>query len=127
MLAGDPSPEAQLLRAAIHFDRRDWPRFVQVTAGLLPGRTDAGAALGREERELVVRLALAHAQMDDWAGLRALRARFGDAMARSPEHAAFAMATGGDPGAGDARAVLAGSAEQIDAVRALLDGGIGGR
>ncbi|HET6521361.1 MAG TPA: hypothetical protein VFG47_16300 [Geminicoccaceae bacterium] len=93
---------------------------------LLPGRVAPGdAPLGPEARDLVLRLALARAQLDDRGGLRALRERFDAALAGSPEHAAFVVATGGAPVAGDPHAVLAGAARQADSVRALLAGGRG--
>ena len=116
---GDRSdPAAQELRQDILWRQEDWQGLARSIEQVL-ARVEGGT-LAPEEQTLVIRLALAHAQLDETSGLEEIRRRYGPAMRGQPGEPAFLMATStaGDPATPDA--VLAAASRQIQGIHKFL-------
>jgi hypothetical protein len=82
-IASDTSAEADYLRAEINWKMEAWPAAA-AALGRLAGEPPAGdAAMPDEQASVVLRYAGALALANDQAGLDALRAKYGPAMAKS--------------------------------------------
>ena len=92
-LAGDDSPDAEQLRADIHWDRRAWPEAVDSLAKLIP-LLPPRRPLQEEESKLVVKLATALLLAGDKVALEDLDRRYGAAMAAGPRADTFALLVG---------------------------------
>jgi hypothetical protein len=106
------SPSARRLRAEILWQQRRWPHLAAAVESYFAA-ADPAAPLSAEDQELVLWLALAHAQENDAARLSALRARFGSAMQGGDHAEPFEVATQGAIETRDIKGYLAATGDQI--------------
>ncbi|MEQ9640491.1 MAG: hypothetical protein RIM84_10765 [Alphaproteobacteria bacterium] len=94
LLGEDISHEADLIRADIHWKKRDWPAAADQLDGMLGTRWQDETPLSEMERLTVVKLAIARYLSDDDAGVATVRDRYADKMAEGVEADTFALLTG---------------------------------
>ncbi len=83
-IAGDRTPEADVLRAEINWKIENWAAAAQAL-GRLAGEPPSGdAALPDEQASRVLRYAAALALARDQSGLDGVRSKFGPAMTKGP-------------------------------------------
>ena len=96
VLERDRSAAAQRLRADAAWRDRDWPRAAAELKQVLAMRP-RGAPLGDDDRNVILRAAVAMTFAENSAGLVALRREWGVAMAGTPDAASFdVVSTGAD-------------------------------
>jgi hypothetical protein len=121
VLLGDrDDPEAQALRTEILWRGRNWPRLVRVIEATLASVELDQGRLPPDAQTLVVKLAIAYAQLQQRDGLAAVKERFGPAMRGTAAEPAFLMATAAGAAAAEPEAVLAAAERQIQEVRNYL-------
>jgi len=76
LLEDDRSRAAQLLRADIHWQNRDWPALARVSAEIMGGRHQSDEPLNERERAQLIRRALALSFMNRDTALATLRERY---------------------------------------------------
>ncbi|MAM94092.1 hypothetical protein [Parvibaculum sp.] len=79
------------LRADVLWDAGRWPEAGAATEALLGQSWKQDGTLNEETRLLVMRGAIAYSLAGDEEGLSRLRAKFGEAMSKSPDASAFAV------------------------------------
>jgi tetratricopeptide (TPR) repeat protein len=99
MLERDRSAEAQRVRAEAAWKDRDWPRAAAELRQVLTARP-RNAPLTDEDRNVILRTAIALTFSENAAGLAQLRRDYAAGMAQSPDAAAFDVVSEGVP-AGD--------------------------
>ena len=90
-IAGDPTPDADKLRAEIAWNAANWPVAAASLAKLVGDPPAGDAPLPDEQARRVLRYAAAEALAGDQAGLDATRKKFGAAMAKGPYKDIFAV------------------------------------
>ena len=93
LIAVDQSPDTVKLRADIHWRAANWPLAGQNAEELLANRWSDAAPLTAEDRQEVMRAAVAYSMANDQTSLDRLRQHFADKMKASPDAAAFAVIT----------------------------------
>jgi hypothetical protein len=93
LIAVDQQPDTVKLRAEICWQSGNWPLAAQKTEELLGDRWQNGPALSDEERQLVMRAAVAYSMANDETSLDRLRQHFTARMANTPDANAFAVVT----------------------------------
>jgi hypothetical protein len=93
LIATDESPEAMRLRADIYWQSGRWAVAGQKAEESLGTRWSDDAALAADERQQVMRAAVAFSLANDEAGLERLRDHFDAKMRASPDASAFAVVT----------------------------------
>ncbi|MBK1638603.1 hypothetical protein CKO24_05985 [Rhodothalassium salexigens DSM 2132] len=120
MLEGFQGPQAEVLRADIYWDAKDWPMVARHHAGLLAKHTDA-AELSAEERLWVVRRAVALMYQDDQAALRELSDTWGVMMNGGPFEQVFQQLTTDRTRSAGSTKELAQKIADVDSFRSFLD------
>jgi len=93
LIERDKSAEAARLRAEIAWRRRDWAKVTAQLRPLAPPPPRGEAPLSPQDRQLLLRLAVAGVFAEDEAGLASLRREYGAAMAASEDSEAFDVLT----------------------------------
>ncbi|AVO45461.1 tetratricopeptide repeat protein [Phreatobacter cathodiphilus] len=91
MLSDIRTPEAEMLRADIHWGAQRHRESAEQSERWVSSR--AGTALGNDERRHLLRAAIGYALVDDALGLDRLRNRWRDAMKGTPDERAFDVVT----------------------------------
>lgn len=117
-IADDFGEEFDMLRAQIYWRAGDWLKASRALARLT-GRLDPGK-LGNRDAELLLRRAVALGLAGDRDGMQFLRERFGAAMEKSSEAAAFKAVAGGKLLRAEDYAALARRASELDTFRAFM-------
>ncbi|MDX2234625.1 MAG: hypothetical protein NW200_09010 [Hyphomonadaceae bacterium] len=94
ILERDRSIDGQRVRAEAAWRERDWPRAAAELKQVLAMRP-RGAPIGPEERNVILRAAIAMTFADNAAGLAALRRDYAAAMAGTPDADAFDVVSQG--------------------------------
>jgi tetratricopeptide (TPR) repeat protein len=94
ILERDRSAAAQRVRADAAWRDRDWPRAAAELKQVLALRA-RGAPLSDDDRNAVLRTAIAMTFSENAAGLTALRREYGAGMAQSPDAASFEVVSAG--------------------------------
>lgn len=97
LIEDDESREAEELRADIHWKTQDWRALSASTERLLGTRWQSPEPLGLEERDLLIRQALALSFLDDRDGLARLGTRYAPLMREGDYAAIFNLLTGAEP------------------------------
>ncbi len=93
LIAVDQQPDTVKLRAEIYWQSGNWPVAGQKAEELLGDRWQNGPALTAEERQDVMRAAVAYSMANDETSLDRLRQHFSARMANTPDANAFAVVT----------------------------------
>lgn len=93
LIERDKGEEASRLRAEIAWRRRDWRQVEAALRPLAPPPPRGEAPLRPEDRQLILRLAVAGVFAENEAGLAALRRDYAGAMAASADAEAFDVLT----------------------------------
>ncbi|MEI9990226.1 MAG: hypothetical protein WDM86_09325 [Rhizomicrobium sp.] len=91
LIAVDPGADTARLRADIYWESGNWAVAAQKAEELLGQRWSDAAPLGADEREEVMRAAVAYSLANDEASLDRLRDHFGPKMKVSPDGNAFTV------------------------------------
>ena len=113
------TPEADTLRAEIHWRAKHWPQAAASLMALLDRRAQ-GDALPPGDRQTVMKAAISYALAGDQAGLASLRSRYADRMAKSPDADGFEVLTGPVDVAGVAFRELAAKIAGLDSLQGFL-------
>jgi hypothetical protein len=91
VIGTDASPDAQAVKAEIHWGQGAWPAAAATLERSLAGRT---GALSQAEETRLLKAAVAYSLAGDGAGLARLRSRFGGSVdrARNPDALRVALA-----------------------------------
>ncbi len=92
MLAGIRTPEAEMLRADVHWGAQRHRESAEQSERWVSSRTGS-AALSDDERRHLLRAAIGYALVDDALGLDRLRGRWREAMKGTPDERAFDVVT----------------------------------
>jgi hypothetical protein len=92
MLSGIRTPEAEMLRADIHWGAQRHRESAEQSERWVSARS-GNAPLGNDERRHLLRAAIGYAQVDDALGLDRLRNRWRDAMKGTPDERSFDVVT----------------------------------
>jgi tetratricopeptide (TPR) repeat protein len=97
VIGTDASPDAQAVKAEIHWGQGAWPAAAATLERSLAGRT---GALSQAEETRLLKAAVAYSLAGDGAGLARLRSRFGGSVdrARNPDALRVALAGLNDDG-----------------------------
>jgi hypothetical protein len=117
-IAGDFGDEFDMLRAQIYWRAANWQKASRALARLT-GPLDPGKLQDRDA-ELLLRRAVSLGLAGDRKGMQFLRERFGAAMEKSREAAAFKAVAGGKLLQADDYAALARRASELDTFRAFM-------
>ena len=117
-IAEDFTEEFDMLRAQIFWRSGNWPKASRVLARLT-GDLDAKKLTDRDA-ELLLRRAVALGLASDRAGMKFLRDRFGAAMEKSKQAAAFKAVAGGKLLKATDFSMLARRAAELDTFRAFM-------
>jgi tetratricopeptide (TPR) repeat protein len=93
MVAVDETPDARRLRADIYWESGNWPVAGQKSEELLGASFADAAPLSAEERNDVMRAAVAYSLANDQPSLDRIRTNFLPKMKASPDASAFAVVT----------------------------------
>ena len=93
LLAGDDSPDARRLRAEILWNLQDWPAAAVALGRLLPAPPGSDGSLAPAEGAAVANLAIAQTLAGNRKALNQLKARYGAAMAGTPQGESFGLLT----------------------------------
>jgi hypothetical protein len=93
LIAVDQAPDTVQLRAEIYWRSSNWPLAGQKTEELLGEKWNAPEPLGDEDRQNVMRAAVAYSLANDEASLDRLRTHFEAKMKTSRDASAFAVVT----------------------------------
>jgi tetratricopeptide (TPR) repeat protein len=92
MLSGIRTPEAEMLRADIHWGAQRHRESAEQSERWVSARA-GNAPLGSDERRHLLRAAIGYALVDDALGLDRLRSRWREAMKGTPDERAFDVVT----------------------------------
>lgn len=93
LIEGDDEREAELLRADLQWDARDWRAVAETIDRLYPTESVDLGKLTADDHELLMRAAVARSLAGDKGGIAGLRARYGEAMKASAYAGAFDFIT----------------------------------
>jgi len=93
MIGTDDQPDSRRLRADIYWESGNWAVAGEKAEALVTARADANAPLTADERNLVLRTAIAYSLANDQTSLNRIKSEFGGAMQASPDTSAFAVLT----------------------------------
>lgn len=107
----DRGPLAEAIRAEIHWRDQRWAQLIRASDALLGERIGSGRPLGEDERQVLIRYAVALSMLGDHAGLDRLRADFAAGMRTGPFSKAFDLITQRPEfGSGSLRDLVTGTA-----------------
>jgi hypothetical protein len=118
MIATDEAPDSRRLRADIYWESGNWAVAGQ-KAEELAGATDA-APLSTDQRQEIMRAAIAYSLAGDQASLDRLREHFAARMKPSPDASAFAVVTQAIATQGTAFRDMAGQIASIDTLETFM-------
>lgn len=122
LISSDQSEAANRLRADVAWTRRDWPMAGRRLETLLGNRYASTQALDLSEQADVMRAAIAYSLARDTAGSARLGERYGPAMERTDQAAAFRLLTDSDLPQGNARfSDMASRIASIDTLEAFME------
>lgn len=96
ILGQDDSPEAEMIRLDIFWQKKDWPKVVSTVESMLRDRKDAAAPITLNESQFILQLALAYIFQNDTTQIQYLRDYFGPLMANNPNKPVFDFITAPD-------------------------------
>lgn len=120
LLEDDRSEAANLLRADIYWSDRNWPRLAAVTARILNQTADSDAPLDPEDRQHVLRRAIALSFMEDESALRTMRTRYDERMQDGEMARIFNTLTSPTPPAAGELGRIAGRLAGLDEFRSFI-------
>ena len=122
LISTDQSEAANRLRADVAWTRRDWATAGRRLEGILGNRYAEEERLDLSEQADVMRAAISYSLARDTAGSRRLGQRYGPAMDRTDQAAAFALLTDDEARAGNVRfSDLATRIASIDTLEAFIE------
>lgn len=92
-IQSDRGRPAEAIRAEIHWHDQRWSQLIRVSNVLLGDRSRNGTPLGQDQRQVLIRYAIALAAIGDHAGLGKLRADFAGDMQTGSFSKAFDLIT----------------------------------
>jgi hypothetical protein len=120
MIAVDEAPDTRKLRADIYWESGNWAVAGQMSELLLGDRWNDTVPLTPEERQNLMRAAIAYSLADDEASLDRLRTRFGPKMKSSPDASAFGVVTQNIDLQGVAFRDMAGKIASVDTLEGFM-------
>lgn len=120
MIATDEAPDTRKLRSDIYWESGNWAVSAQMCEGLLGDRWNDTVPLTPEERQNLMRAAIAYSLADDETSLDRLRTRFGPKMKTSPDASAFAVVTQNIDLQGVAFRDMAGKIASVDTLEGFM-------
>ena len=120
MIAVDEAPDTRKLRADIYWESGNWAVAAQMSESLLGDRWSDAVPLNPDERQNLMRAAIAYSLADDEPSLDRLRTRFGAKMKASPDASAFAVVTQNIDTQGVAFRDLAGKIASVDTLEGFM-------
>jgi tetratricopeptide (TPR) repeat protein len=120
VIAVDDAPDSQRLRADIYWESGNWAVAGQKAEELLGTTWDAAAPLADEDRQEVMRAAIAYSLANDEPSLDRLRTHFAAKMKASPDASAFTVVTQNIGAQGAAFRDMAGQIASIDTLEAFM-------
>ena len=120
MIAVDEAPDTRKLRADIYWESGNWAVAAQMSELLLGDRWNDTVPLTPEERQNLMRAAIAYSLADDETSLDRLRTRFAPKMKSSPDASAFAVVTQNIDLQGVAFRDMAGKIASIDTLEGFM-------
>jgi tetratricopeptide (TPR) repeat protein len=122
LISSDRSDPANRLRADVAWTRRDWPMAGRRLETLLGNRYASTQALDLSEQADVMRAAIAYSLARDTEASARLGERYGPAMERTDQAAAFRLLTDSDLPPGNARfSDMASRIASIDTLEAFME------
>lgn len=97
VLQGDSSPDAELLRMNIYWNKKDWPNVIARGEQALGSRQDITSKLSNREMDVLMRLALAYVFEHDTVQLQYLRDYFTPLLPDGPKKEMFLFVTRDNP------------------------------
>jgi len=120
LIAVDESPDTRKLRADIYWESGNWAVAAQMSEQLVGDRWNDTVPLTAEERQNVMRAAIAYSLAVDEASLDRLRTHFMPKMKQSPDASAFAVVTQNIDLQGTAFRDLAGKIASVDTLEGFM-------
>jgi hypothetical protein len=120
MIAVDEAPDTRKLRTDIYWESGNWAVAAQMSELLLGDRWNDTVPLTPEERQNLMRAAIAYSLADDETSLDRLRTRFAPKMKSSPDASAFAVVTQNIDLQGVAFRDMAGKIASIDTLEGFM-------
>jgi hypothetical protein len=120
MIAVDETPDARQLRADIYWESGNWDVAAKKAEELVGASASDARILSTNDRQEVMRAAIAYSLAGDETGLDRLRSRYSDKMRSSPEASAFAVVTQKLDTQGTAFRDMAGQIASIDTLEAFM-------
>ena len=119
-LVGEKSREARLIRSDIYWRSKDWSNAAETMSSILGERWKDDSPVTDEERNHVMRLAVALVLADEKGAVKTVRTRYQKLMASTPDSDAFEIVTREvDPSTIEFRKVAAAVA-QIDTLESFM-------
>jgi hypothetical protein len=120
LIAVDEAPDTRRLRADIYWESGNWPVAGQMAEGLVDQRWSDAVPLNADERQELMRAAIAYSLAGDEVSLDRLRGHFAPKMKASPDASAFAVVTQNIDLQGVAFRDLAGKIASIDTLEGFM-------
>jgi hypothetical protein len=120
MIATDEAPDSRRLRADIYWESGNWAIAGQKAEELVGARYADAPPLTNDERQELMRSAIAYSLAGDQPSLDRLRDRFTTKMKSSPDASAFAVVTQTIDTQGTAFRDLAGKIASIDTLQTFM-------
>lgn len=120
LIAVDEAADTRRLRADIYWESGNWPVAGQMAEGLVDQRWADTVPLTVDERQELMRAAIAYSLAGDEPSLDRLRAHFAPKMKTSPDASAFAVVTQNIDLQGVAFRDLAGKIASIDTLEGFM-------
>jgi len=120
MVGADDQPDSRRLRADIYWESGNWAVAGEKAEALLSARTDSAAPLSSDERNLVLRTAIAYSLANDQQSLNRIKSAYGAAMQASPDASAFAVLTQDIESEDVAFRDMAGKVASIDTLETFM-------
>lgn len=112
--------EAEQIRADVYWESQDWPKAAANFEDLLGDRWQEDKPLGKEDRQTVMKSAVAYSLAGDQEGLDRLRVRYGAKMSKSDDASSFEIVTQDIDSQGIEFRKLATSIAAIDTLDAFM-------
>ncbi len=120
LIAVDEAPDTRRLRADIYWESGNWAAAGQKAEELVADRWKDATPLSADERQDLMRAAIAYSLASDEPSLDRLRARFGAKMKASVDASAFAVVTQNIDLQGVAFRDLAGKIASVDTLETFM-------
>jgi len=120
LIAVDEAPDTRRLRADIYWESGNWPVAGQMAEGLVDQRWADAVPLNADERQELMRSAIAYSLAGDELSLDRLRAHFAPKMKASADASAFAVVTQKIDTQGVAFRDLAGKIASVDTLEGFM-------